>query len=268
MRRARFVAIAAVSIALVFSSVPLAFAGRHGGFRGHPVPYRISKPSVATNHVVMGVSFDATGLIVPGIAADDTSTSVAVEVYSIGKHGRPALVTAAPAALSAAADTRTVYAASLTMPQAGPYLLVAAVSRDGVVVARSAARPVFAALPYEVSRPRMVSPQGVAGVSFDATGVVVPGIAADEASTTVSVLVLQRGRRHSVTQVASFDATLTAVDAGTGYAASVTLPTSGKYVLVAVVMRDGVVLGRSGERPLKIAVAPATETARRHHSHH
>jgi hypothetical protein len=166
-----------------------------------------------------------------------------------------------PAALSASADTGTVYAASLSLPAAGEYQLVAAVSLDGIVIARSAPRPVRAVLPYRVSRPCVASHKVTTGVSFDATGVVTPAIAADDASTTVVVRVLHVGRRGRLKEVALVDAVLTgAVGDGTGYSAAITLPAKGKYVLVARVMRDSVVLGRSGQRAVKsYDPAPAPE---------
>jgi hypothetical protein len=263
MRTCKLMAISVVSIALLLASVPAAFAAPH--VRHHPAPYRVSKPSVPAEHVTMGLSFETTGVLVPAIAADDTSTTVAIEVYGRTSHGRSILVATVPAALSASADTGTVYDAIVTLPAAGPYGLVAAVSLSGSVVARSAARPVFAMLPYRVSTPRLASGRVVAGTSFDATGVVVPSIAADDASTTVSILVMRVGRRGRLTQVDSVAAALTGpVGDGTGYDASITLSSAGRYVLVAVVMQDGVVVGRSGQRPVRVsASAPVTPASAR-----
>jgi hypothetical protein len=271
MRRLKSVAVATVAIALVFSSVPLAFAGMHGGHGEgrhgrQAAPFSVTRPAVVSEKVVMGTSFDATGLVLPAIAADDTSTTVALQVYGRGDHGRPALIDSISAALSAATDTGTVYSAAVTLPDAGEYTLVAAVSQNGVVVAQSRGREIDVVLPYAVSRPRVVTPKVVTGTAFDATGVVVPSIAADDASTTVSVLVMQVGRHHRQTQVASIDAALSVADTGTAYTASITLPTAGKYVLVAVVMRDGVVLGRSRGREMRAAdavVAPVTSSRHR-----
>jgi hypothetical protein len=271
MRKTKFAAIAVVAIALVFSSVPMAFAQHGDGHRGRSAPYRVSRPHLADERVTMGVSFDATGVLTPAIAADDASTTVALEVYGPAGHGRPALLESVPAALSASPDTGTVYAATLTLSDPGRYLVVAAVSRDGSVIARSKSSEVRIVLPYRLSKPRVVSSRVLTGTSFDATGVVVPAIAADDASTTVSVLVFQTGRRHSRAQVAEVAATLTgAVGGGTGYSASLTLPTAGEYVLVAVVMRDGVVLGRSPEREVRAAdvlPAPPRDHSRGMHRH-
>jgi hypothetical protein len=47
---------------------------------------------------------------------------------------------------------------------------------------------------------------------------------------------------------------------GTGYSPMLTLPSAGRYVLVAVVMRDDVVLGRSLRHPVA-AVAQARAAA-------
>ena len=266
MRRLKFVAIAAVSIALVFSSVPAALAGGRGGMQGGShravAPYRVSRPSVGSPTVVMGVSFDATGFLVPAIAADDTSTTVSILVFDASGRHRPTLLDSVPAALAASLDTGTAYAATMVIPSVGNYLLVAAVSRDGAIIARSKPREIRVVLPYRVTKPRVAAHKVATGVSFDATGEVIPAIAGDDASTTVSVQVMSVGRRHRLTQVAAFDAVLTGpVGDGTGYAAAVTLPTAGKYVLVAVVLRDGVVLGRSGQRPLKAFDAPPVDPA-------
>jgi hypothetical protein len=234
-------------------------------------PYKVSKPKVASHKVAMGFSFETSGVVLPAIAVDDLATTVAVEVYSVPKHGRPVLVATVPAALSAGVEAETVYAAMVTLPEAGEYRLVAVVSRDGAVLARSKAREMHALLPYKVSKPRIASCEVETGVSFEASGVVLPAIATDDAVTKVSVLVFEVGRRHKLTQVASFDAVLTGpVGEGTGYSAAVTLPTDGKFVLVAVVTRDSVVLGRSGQRcvksftPLPVVPASPAESDRHH----
>lgn len=270
MRRLKVVAIAAVAVALVFSSVPIASAGMFGRMRGHGAPYRITRPSVASAKVVMGTSFDATGALVPAIAADDASTTVAIEVYGKPVRGHRGPLMSVPAALAASPDTGTTYAATLTLADAGEYQLVAAVSLDGTVIARSKPREIRVVLPYKVTKPRLVSPKVTAGESFDATGVVVPAIAADDASTTVAIRVLKVGRHGRLTAVDSVDAVLTGdVDSGTGYSASLTLADTGKYVLVAVVLRDGVVLGRSAARPVKVRPAeplPAASAVRHGHS--
>jgi hypothetical protein len=272
MRRIRCVAIAAVAVALVFSSVPAAFARQRHARQWSPPPFRITRPRLASDRVVMGVSFEATGLVLPAIAPDDASTTVAVEVYGPARHRITPLLDVVPATLAAASDTGTVYDATLTLPDPGEFLLVAAVSQNGVVVARSAPREVRVVLPYKVSRPRILSHKVDTGASFEASGVVLPAIAGDDASTTVAVLVLQRSRgRHPVlSQVASFDAVLTGpVGDGTGYSATVTLPTAGKYVLVAVVTRDGAVLGRSCETEMKardaVVAPPVSSLSIGHH---
>lgn len=260
MRNLKLMAISAVSVALVLASAPGALAAPRGRQHVRPAPYRVSEPGVVTGHVTMGVSFEATGVVVPAIAADDTSTTVAIQVYGLPARGLPKLVSTVPAVLSAAVTTGTVYDASVILPEAGPYELVAAVSYEGSVVARSAARPMVAVLPYKVSAPRVVTPRVAMGISFDATGVVVPAIAAEDTSTTVSVLVYQRRRANDLTLVDTFDAALTGdvvvgTGTGTGYDASVTLSSAGRYVLVAVVMNDGVLLGRSGQRPVRAVSA-------------
>lgn len=229
-------------------------------------PYRVSKPRVNSVKVVMGVSFEATGVIVPAIAVDDVSTTVAVSIYRLPKRGHAILVDSADAVLSSVSEGATAYSASITLPESGDYALVAAASRDGVAVARSSARRVFAALPYEVSRPRTDLHKVTAGTAFDATGVVVPGIAADDASTTVEVRVFKVGRHGRLALVDTVVAVLTGpVDEGTGYSASITLAERGQYVLVAVVVNDGVVLGRSGGRELHALRAEVSESSRSRH---
>jgi hypothetical protein len=257
------VAVAAVAIALVFASVPGAFAFNRGS-GARRAPYRVSKPTLASERVVMGVPFETTGSILPAIAADDASTTVAIEVYGPGKHRGLQVLDVVPATLAASPDTGTVYDATLTLPNPGEFLLVAAVSRDGSVIARSAPRPVRVVLPYKVSKPRVVSHKVDTGASFETSGVVFPAIAGDDTSTTVTILVLQRGtgRRHALAQVASFDAVLTGpVGDGTGFSATVTLPTAGKYILVTVVMRDGAVLGRSSQTEMKVRDAVVAPTS-------
>jgi hypothetical protein len=268
MRRLRFVAIGALSIAIVFAAAPAAFAGHRGRDHRPRAPYRISSPSVADERVAMGASFDVTGTIVPAIAPDDTSTTVSIEVFgpSVGRDPKPLLTV--PTVLAASPDTGTVYAATLTLADPGHYLLVAVVSKDGAVVARSKASEITVLLPYTVSKPRIGSKWFLTGAAFDATGSVVPAIAADDASTTVEVRVFQLGRRQRPVLVSSAPAVLTGpVGEGTGYTASITLPTSGHYVLVAVVLRDGVVLGRSRGREVRALDAAPTPPTPRSRSH-
>jgi hypothetical protein len=253
MRRLGYVAIAVLGIALLVPSADVALAAR----RPLAMPCRVSAPRVASPKVVVGAAFDATGVVVPAIAADDASTTVSVIAYRVGKRARLTRVGVFEAALTGPAGAGTGYAASLTLPGAGPYALVAVVVRDGVVLGRSTRRPVQAVLPYKVSPVRVARPKVAAGVAFDATGAVMPAIADDDASTTVSVVVYRVGRGNRLVQVGAFDAALTgSVGAGTGYAASVTLPSAGSYVLVAVVSRDGIVLGRSAPRPIKAGRVP------------
>lgn len=252
MRRIRLVVVATVAAALVFSSVPLAMAGGRGHMRGHRAAYRITKPAVVDTKVVMGVSFDATGVVGPSIAADDASTTVAIEVYGVPVRGHKRPLLTVPAALSSSADIGTLYAATLSLPAAGAYQLVAAVSLGGTVIARSAPRPMLAVLPYRVSKPGVESRKVVTGASFDATGVISPAIAADDASTTVAIRIARVGRHGRLKEPTIVEAVLTGpVGDGTGYSASITLPAKGRYVLVALVVRDGVVLGRSGQREMK-----------------
>ena len=150
-----------------------------------------------------------------------------------------------------------MYDAAVTLTGEGQFMLSAIVVRDDTVLARSTGRPVRAVLPYRISKPRVESRVATAGVSFDATGVVVPGIATDDPDTTVSVIAYKVGRRGKLTKVDSFEAVNTGlVGEGSGYSASVTLPSAGRYVLVAVVMRDGTILGHSTHRPMRARPAP------------
>lgn len=261
MRARRLTLVAVLAAALVFASVPMALArgGGHGWGR-RPAPYRVSKPSVPSQRVVMGVSFESTGVVIPPIAADDTSTTVVIKVYTPGKHGRLVSVSTVDAVLSPAADaTATVYDAFVTLPSAGKYALVAVVMRDGSPLATSAPRPVTAVLPYKVSRPRLVSHRVDEGTSFDATGVVTPALGADDPSS-LAILVYKVGRHGRLSLVATAAASFTGpVDEGTGYAASLMLPTAGKYVLVAVLSNADVVVGRSAGVQMRAKRVPVVE---------
>lgn len=262
MRVGKLALSVALATALVFGSVPAALAGgsssSHSRHSSHSVPvirYRITKPKVAQPKVTAGVPFDATGVVLPTIAADDTSTAVSIAVYRLQGYHRSTPVLTVPATLSSAPGTGTAYAATLNVADAGAYGIVAIVTKDGRVVATSEARPVIAALPYKVTAPHAAT-RPVVGVAFEASGSVCPTIAADDTSTTVSVLAYQRGRHGKLTQVGSFDTTLSAATPGTAYVASVTLPAAGSYTLVAVVQRDGQVLGRSSAREVRVKNAP------------
>lgn len=259
MRNRKYVAIAVLSIALVFGSLVPALGGVHAS----AAPFKATKPRVSAAKVVMGVSFDATGFVTPAIAADDASTTVAVRAYNVSAHGRRKFVGSFSATLAALDDTHTAYDAVVALPKAGAYVLVAVVWRDGSPVARSAARPVLVVLPYKVTKPRLLSPKVAEGVSFEATGVVAPSIAADDASTTVSVVVYRLGKRNVAKRIDVVDAVLTGdAGSGTGYSAELTLAKAGKYVLVSVVRRDGVVLGRSTKRPVKVVKDASAASSR------
>jgi hypothetical protein len=268
--RARTVTMVAIlSVALVFASAPAALA-RHSGFGGRSAPYRISKPSIPSAHVVMGVSFETTGVLTPTIQGDDTST-VSIRVFRLQDHRRPFLVDTVVAAISSSPDaTGTAYDASITLPRAGAYALVAVVLRDGRAIASSAPRPVFAALPYQVSRPSVLSRRVTAGDSFDATGVVTPAIAADGTPSSVTVFVYRIGRHGRLSKVATATAGLTgAVGEGTGYSVTLSLPSAGTYVLVAVLSADDVVLGRSLRTTMRavkppVVLPPPVTVAMRH----
>jgi hypothetical protein len=222
------------------------------------LPHAVTKPALASDKVTMGVSFDATGVVTPAIAVDDASTTVSVEVFSLPKRGRPVLVSTVPAVLTPTTDAAgSVYDASIVLPQAGPYALVAIVQNGGVTLGQSKARLVSALLPYVVTKPSVLSQRVNAGDSFDATGVVTPAIAADDTSTTIDVLVYHVGRRGRLTLVSTVAGTFTGPDGdGTDYSATISLANPGRYVLVALVSSDGPVVGRSCGRTV-VAAAPA-----------
>jgi hypothetical protein len=259
MRRSRSIVIAALSVALVFSSAYVALAApRMATHRGRPA-YKVTKPHVAGSTVAVGVAFDATGVVLPTIAADDSSTVVAVEVRRLSGPRKGGVLLSVPAVLSAADTTGTAYSASVTLTSEGQFALSAVVSRGGQVIMRTTARPVRAVLPYRVTKPRVLSSRVATGTSFEATGVVTPAIAVDDTSASVSVVAYKVGRRAKLTQVGSFDAVLTGpIGEGTGYSASVSISDSGRYVLVAYVTRDGLVVGHSTQRPIRVTAAPAS----------
>ena len=267
MRVSRTVLAGALAVSLVLSSATVAFAMGRGGSQGGVadrgrgrivVPYKVTKPSVPGDRVAMGVSFEATGLVLPSIAADDASTTVVVRVYGFGKRMRPMPLQTVAASLSPSADSSsTTYDASITLPKAGSYYLVAVVSKDGVAVSRSALRPVFAVLPYKISRLSVVSSRVATDTSFDATMVVTPVIAGDS-SAVVTVHAYRYDKRGRASEVASTTAAQTGpVGEGTGYSATFSFSTPGKYVLIAVLTRDGVVVGKSCGREIRIFGAPA-----------
>jgi hypothetical protein len=255
MRISRSMTAAALAVALVFSSASIVLAAPR-----RPVPkpkpaYRITKPHVASAKVTVGVAFDATGVVMPTITSDDTT--VVIEVRRLYGTHMGGVLMRVPAVLSSAATTGTLYTASVKLTSSGEFALAAVVRHDGKTVMRTTGRPVRAVLPYRVTKPRVLHARVVAGASFVATGVVIPGIDPADLTTTVSVVTYKVGRRGKLTKVARFDAVNTgAAGTGSGYSASVSLPSAGRYVLVGVVMRDGIVLGRSTQRPMLVRAAP------------
>jgi hypothetical protein len=247
---------AVLAVALLLASATPALAVHRGKGRGARAPYKVAKPRVVSNHVAVGAAFEATGVIVPAIAADDASASVAIAVYRPGKRGRLVLVSTVPATLSSLSETVTAYSGTVTLPAVGSYRLVAVVSRDGVGVARSEGRPVFAVPPYRIGKARLASPKVTMGVSFEASGVIMPAIALDDVATTVAVSIYRLRKKGAPVLVGSADAALSSVsETVTAYTASITLPESGDYALVAVVSRDGLVLARSTARRVCAALA-------------
>jgi hypothetical protein len=121
-----------------------------------------------------------------------------------------------------------------------------------------------ALLPYVVTKPRVAKTVVHTGIAFDTSGSVVPTIAVEDTATTVAVRVFKIGARGRLSQTASVLATLTGpVGAGTGYDASVTFSKPGAYALQAVVLRDGVVLGRSDLRIMLARRVPVAAAAKR-----
>ena len=264
MRVSRTVLAGALAVSLVLSSATVAVAmGRGPGpvqppGRGRIVaPYNVTKPSVPREHVTMGVSFETTGLVMPAIAGDDASTTVSIQVFGPGRRMRPTLLQTVAAWLSPSADaSATIYHASITLPAAGGYSLVAVVSKDGVVVSRSALRPVCAVLPYEISKLSIASSRVAIDTSFDATMVVTPAIPADSCAV-VTVYAYRYGAHGRASEVASVTAVPTgAVGAGTGYTATFSFSTPGTYTLVAVLTRGSVVVGKSCGREVRVFGAP------------
>jgi hypothetical protein len=212
-------------------------------------PYRVTGPRVASRVVHVGDSFEASGSVIPTIAPDDVATTVALEVLRLG-DGRPYKVATVPATLTGPVGKGTGYSAMLSLPKPGEYALVAVVMRDGNVVGRSDRRPILAVLPYRVSKPRVASSVVATGTDFDATGSVVPTITPeDNASVFIQVFRMRpRGARSLVSTVtASFTGP---VGKGTGYSATLSLPSTGSYVLVAVVYKGDTLVGRSEGRPM------------------
>lgn len=234
------------------------------------LPYTVSKPHVASMFAVQGIQFDATGSIAPAIPGADPSYALALQVLSRGRHGASQVATADATFTGLDADGNTGYTASLSLPSAGSYSIVAVLTHDGVVVGRSKAREMVAKLPYVVSRPRVASFLQTAGTPFDATGTVKPALAPDDTSTTVAIQVFKLGRHARPSRVATVDGGFTGLDAdgNTSYSASITIADAGRYALVTVVSRDGIVIGRSCARYVAVqaAVPPVTPptTATRH----
>ncbi len=222
--------------------------------------YRVTKPHVVRPVVVAGATFEASGSVMPTITAGDTSTTVAILVLKGGKHARPAVVSTVPATLTEGARRGTGYTASLSLPGEGRWALVAVVLKDGVIVGRSEPRDMKARLPYRLTKPRVARSSVVASTTFEASGSVVPTIPAGDGAT-VAILVMKPGRCSRASVVATVPATLTEnACRGTGYQASLSLPTTGRWTLVAVVMKDGTILGRSEPRMIKArAAAPCAD---------
>jgi len=255
MRISRSMTAAALAVALVFSSASIVLAAPRRPVHKPKPAYRITKPHVASAKVTVGTAFDTTGVVMPTITSDDTT--VVIEVRRLNGKKIGGVLMTVPAVLSAAPTTGTLYTASVTLTSPGEFALAAVVRHDGKTVMRTTGRPVRAVLPYRVTKPRVLKARVTAGVSFDATGVVMPTIAPDDQTTTVTVVAYKVGRRGKLTMVASFVALNTGVvGSGSGYSASVTLPSAGRYVLVGVVTHDGIVLGRSARRPMLAKAAP------------
>jgi len=108
------------------------------------LPYVVTTPRVKRPVVPVGVAFDASGSVVPTIAPDDTTTTVAVRVFAIGRHGKMALVTSVAATLTGPAGKGTGYDASITFPKPGSYALQAIVLCGGEVLGRSELRLMLA----------------------------------------------------------------------------------------------------------------------------
>jgi len=228
------------------------------------LPYQVRGPFVARSVVRAGVQFDATGSVLPTIDGSDPTLAVTVRVFSIGNRGALSQVATVAATLTGPVGNGTGYAASLSLPKAGAYVLDAVLTDGGAVAGRSGYRPMTALLPYVVTKPRVAKTVVPTGIAFDASGSVVPTIALDDTATTVAVRVFKIGPRGRLFQTASFAATLTGpAGSGTGYDASVTLSKPGAYALQAVVLRDGVVLGRSDLRIMLARRVPAAAAAKR-----
>lgn len=275
MRVRRGVAIAVIAVALVVSSVPVAFAhGRGDGWawgRKHlNGPYRVSSPSVPGHRVTMGVAFESTGVVLPAFAADDASTTVAVQVYGSVDHERRVLLDTLPASLTTSPDASgTTYSVMITLPAAGEYSLVAVVSYEGTAVSASRARELKAVLPFRISKPSAARKVGV-GESFDASVTITPVVPSDDPAVVVTFHVYQAGRHGRLSEVASVTAAPTGpVAEGTGYSVTLSLPSEGRYVLVAVLTKGGVVVGKSCGREVRVVAppvaAPALPALRRTH---
>ncbi len=104
--------------------------------------YKVSAPRVARAAVTVGSAFDATGVVSPAIADDDTATVVSVHLYRVGAKGGRVLVSGVAAALTGPVAAGVGYDASLTVTRAGHYALIAVVTRDGVVLGASAMRSI------------------------------------------------------------------------------------------------------------------------------
>jgi hypothetical protein len=215
------------------------------------LPYTVSRPRVEKKAVVQGMPFDATGTISPGIPVGDPSFAVAILVFQEGKHGAGSQVATVDGSFTGPdADGNTGYTASVTLPSAGEYQLVAVVTQNGAIVGRSGAREMVAKLPFKVSGPHVASWMQTTDTPFDATGSISPALAPDDTSTTVAVQVFKLGWRHASVLANTVTGSFTGLDAdgNTGYTASITITDPGAYALVTVLTRDGIVIGRSCPR--------------------
>lgn len=252
MRKARAVLAMALAMALVLAVSPVAVASATTG-RPAPVvfPYRVSQPHVVRPAVVAGTAFDVTGSVCPTITAGDTTTIV-LKMFKLPSCSQSTTVAAT---FTGPVGKGTGWTASVTLPTAGAYQIVALALKDGVLVGKSQPLCMIATFPYRVTRPHVANTVVHVGDAFDATGSVCPTIAPDDPSTTVALKVIRRGdcRPH---EVASVPATLTGpVGKGTGYKATLSFSAPGEYALVAVVLRNGMELGRS-EHTVMVAKLP------------
>ena len=104
---------------------------------------------------------------------------------------------------------------------------------------------------YRVSALHVSHDMVKTGVPFEATGSVVPTIAPGDTSTTVAVQVFKGAISARPSQVTTAAAALTGpVGSGTGFDATIVFDRPGVYLLRAVVLHNGVIVGRSPVRPM------------------